>query len=114
MLVRIHATVREHPTTREPLAATRATHQAHVKLLAGAVPDSASPAAAPSPKRPKVPAKAGPALAAVASAEDALSLVGRRSAFDAESGAFARVLASMAAAATQQGFRLAALAKERA
>jgi hypothetical protein len=42
------------------------------------------------------------ALTALARQEDRLSLSGRRSAFDARSGAFARVLASMAAASAQQ------------
>jgi hypothetical protein len=60
-----------------------------------------------------VPPKAGAALAALARAEQRLSQVGRRSAFAAESGAFARVLASMAAAATQQSTQLAAAARDR-
>ena len=55
----------------------------------------------------RVPARAASALAALAREEDGLSLLGRRSAFAAESGAFARVLASMAAAAAQQARALA-------
>jgi hypothetical protein len=50
------------------------------------------------------------ALSALASAEDGLALVGRRSAFAAQSGAFARVLASMAASAAQQAATLTAAA----
>jgi len=42
------------------------------------------------------------ALAELARAEEELSLLDKRSAFAAQSGAFARVLASMAAAAAQQ------------
>jgi hypothetical protein len=53
------------------------------------------------------------ALAALAREEDRVALLGRRSAFTAESGAFARVLASMAAAASQQSVTLAAAARGR-
>jgi hypothetical protein len=47
-------------------------------------------------------------LRAIARREDELSLVDKRSAFAAESGAFARVLASMAASAAQQAVVLRA------
>ena len=91
-------------------------HRQHVRLLTEAVPsDPPSPASAspspPSPASPSaspsaagvhVPADRAKALAAVARAEDELGLEGKRSAFRAESGAFARILASMAAAAAQQ------------
>jgi len=43
----------------------------------------------------------------LADQEDRLSLVGRRSAFAAQSGAFARVLASMSASAAQHAVALA-------
>ncbi len=130
MLERIHATVRRHPTLKAPLAGARSAHRAHIRLLAGAVPDQApspstSPSTSPSASGSRtgttqqpdpghaVPGKAGPALGALARAEDRLSLVGRRSAFAARSGAFARVLASMAAAAAQQSSGLADAARGR-
>jgi hypothetical protein len=74
--------------------------------------DAASPSTPPStlsatPSAPRVPARAAVALAALAREEDRLSLLGRRSAFAAQSGAFARVLASMAAASAQQARTLA-------
>jgi hypothetical protein len=123
LLARLRATARRHPTLAADLAGARATHRAHVRLLATAVPKetpspapSAAATASPSPTPhgpPAVPPKAGAALAALARAEQRLSQVGRRSAFAAESGAFARVLASMAAAATQQSTQLAAAARDR-
>lgn len=120
MLERVKATTRRHPTLKADLAGARAAHRAHVRLLARAVPKqtaSPSPSASGTPSArpsPGVPAKPGPALAALARAEDRLSHVGRRSAFAARSGAFARVLASMAAAATQQATQLSAAAQDRA
>ena len=122
MLERVKATTRRHPTLKADLAGARAAHRAHVRLLAQAVPKqtaspspSASASGTPSARpSPGVPAKPGPALAALAQAEDRLSHVGRRSAFAARSGAFARVLASMAAAATQQATQLSAAAQDRA
>ena len=122
MLARVKATTRRHPTLKAELAGARAAHRAHVRLLSRAVPKeaasasaSASPSATPSAApSPGVPAKPGPALAALAQAEDRLSHLGRRSAFAARSGAFARVLASMAAAATQQATQLSSAAQDRA
>jgi hypothetical protein len=125
LLERVKATTRRHPALKGDLAGARAAHRAHVKLLARAVPKetaSPSPSASPSatesptapPRRAPVPAKPGPALAALARAEDGLSHRGRRSAFAARSGAFARVLASMAAAAAQQATELSSAAQDRA
>jgi hypothetical protein len=108
MLDRVLATVRRHPHLGTTLAAARTAHTAHVDLLTEAVPQQASPAAtpsataAPAPVTTRVPARASAALAVLAREEDRLSLLGRRSAFAAQSGAFARVLASMAAASAQQ------------
>ncbi len=111
LLDRVVATVARHPELEATLSLARSAHQAHVDLLKDAVPHdaripraspSASPSVAPSPSTPAVPARTTVALRAVAVAEDRLALVGRRSSFAAESGAFARVLASMAAAAAQQ------------
>jgi hypothetical protein len=121
MLARVRATADRHPTLADTLAGARAAHRAHVDLLVKAVPDetsSASPSAAEpaSPTTgaavPRVPERAAAALSALARAEERLSLTGRRSSFAAESGAFARVLASMAAAASQQGVHLVAAAQE--
>jgi hypothetical protein len=113
MLDRVLATVRRHPRLATTLAGARTAHTAHVDLLTAAVPqDGSSPSAAPSVEpapapapgagATRVPARAAAALAALAREEDGLSLLGRRSAFAAESGAFARVLASMAASSAQQ------------
>jgi hypothetical protein len=135
----VDATVEQHPGLRDALAPTRDVHAAHVELLNDAVPDGAaavSPSPASPPVSPEVtteitpsptespsatstpspgetatavPGRRGDALAALAAAEDALALLDKRSAFAARSGAFARVLASMAAAATQQAVLLAQL-----
>lgn len=99
MLDRVLATQRRHPRLTGPLAASRAAHRAHVDLLGTAVTDCAE--AAPTRRTPEVPAAPDAALAALARAEDRIADSGRRSALAAESGAFARVLASMAAAAAQ-------------
>lgn len=124
MLDRIAATVARHPGLDGRLAAARAAHQAHVDLLTKAVPKEArvspsaspsqdaapsvSPSVPPSPTAaPAVPARPPRALAVLADQEDRLSLVGRRSAFAAQSGAFARVLASMSASAAQHAVALA-------
>lgn len=123
MLDRITETVARHPGLHGRLAAARAAHQAHVDLLTKAVPDDArvspgaspsqegslsvSPSVTPSPTgTPSVPARPSRALAVLGAEEDRLSLVGRRSAFAARSGAFARVLASMSASAAQHAVAL--------
>ena len=130
MLDRVLATLRRHPRLEPLLAGARAAHQAHVDLLTDAVPDRVRSSSAPSPSDgtspsvspsvapstgapPRVPARVPAALSALAGQEDRLALLGRRSAFTAESGAFARVLASMAAAASQQSVTLAAAAQDR-
>ncbi len=118
MLDRVLATVRRHPRLGTTLAAARTAHTAHVDLLTAAVPRDGVPLGDARrrhrrrhrrrlPGRTRVPGRAAAALAALAREEDRLSLLGRRSAFAAESGAFARVLASMAAAAAQQARALA-------
>lgn len=132
LLDRIDATVARHPQLTGLLADARATHAAHVALLEDAVPSSAtaSPSAGDSPSAGETPSAEGSplvdseaqpptdrvprdpvrAVRALARHEEDLSLVDRRSAFAAESGAFARVLASMAAAAAQQATVLGAVA----
>lgn len=103
VLATVGATLRRHHRPRDLralLQATRDVHLAHVRLLADAVPagtPSTGPGHVPAP-----PAGHDAALLALARAEDRLAESTRRSAFDARSGAFARVLASVAAAAAQQ------------
>ena len=124
----VDATVGRHPQLAGTLAGARAVHVQHVRLLTHAVPGGATESATPSPAAPTsnptatttptdgrsgtptaeadVPADRRRAVAAVARAEDDLTLTGKRSAFAAQSGAFARVLASMAAASAQQAVLL--------
>ena len=121
MLDLIAATVARHPGLEARLATARDSHQAHVDLLTKAVPSDArvSPGASPSTgtspsvsesgsgsPSPTVPARGPRAVAALADAEDRLALVGRRSAFAARSGVFARVLAGMSASAAQHAVAL--------
>jgi hypothetical protein len=112
LLDQVRATVRRHPGLHTRLARTRATHRAHTALLTRAVPRSARSAAGatPPPRRRPVPDQPGPALAALARAEARLSQAGVEHSLQARSGAFARVLGSMAAAAAQQSTVLAAAA----
>ena len=116
---RVDATLDAHPRLARLLAGTRATHAAHVDLLADAAPESPVPSASSSPSpavsetpeaepAPRVPRDAAQALRALAALEDELSLEDKRSAFSAQSGSFARVLASMAASAAQQSALLRA------
>jgi hypothetical protein len=122
LLERIDATVRRHPRLERVLTATREVHEVHVTLLEDAVPDEAgapdgetqTSTSTPSPTEPgptptddpvgpdRVPRDRARALRAVATAEDELALTAKQAAFAAQSGAFARVLASMAAASAQQ------------
>lgn len=122
LLERIDATVRRHPRLERVLAAAREVHGVHVSLLEDAVPDgdrasdeeARTPGPTSSPTEPgatptdepsqqaRVPRDRVRALRAVATAEDELALTAKQSSFAAESGAFARVLASMAAASAQQ------------
>jgi len=113
MLDQVAATARRHPGLAETVSGARSTHRAHVRLLRQAVPDGARPTP-PRPFRPgQVPRRPGPALAALVRAETRLSADGQRNAVRAESGSFARVLASMAAASAQQAARLADVAADR-
>jgi hypothetical protein len=105
----IDATLARHPRLERVLADARAAHAAHVTLLEDAAPDSATPSSAPTaPGRVRVPGDPARAVRAIARRADELALVDKRSAFAAESGAFARVLASMAASAAQQAVVLRA------
>lgn len=111
LLDRVLATLHRHPGLRADLGAARSAHRSHVDLLTDAVPLGARPSASPPGATPHVPARAPAALAALSREEDRHAELGRRSAFAAESGAFARVLASMAAAASQQAAALSGAAK---
>ncbi len=120
LLERIDATVRRHPRLERVLASTREVHDVHVSLLEDAVPAGSGASDAATPTSPASPGEPGPtpaddtsepvgvprdrarALRAVATAEDELALTAKQAAFAAQSGAFARVLASMAAASSQQ------------
>jgi hypothetical protein len=113
----VESVLARHRDLRTLLTSTRDVHRAHIELLAAAVPTdgkasdspsssaSASASVSPSAAVP-VPSRPAQALTVVVRAEDQLCLVDKRSAFAAESGAFARILASMAAAAAQQSARL--------
>ena len=114
MLQHVVATVHAHPGLAGVLAGTRATHRAHVELLARAVP-SRPPSPGPTPSTAgnpghAVPRRSSAALAALAREESRLAELARDSALVARSGAFARVLASAAAAASQQDSALTAAA----
>jgi hypothetical protein len=118
LLELVDATLARFPRLTDVLTPTRDAHAAHVALLEEAAPDEPLPSASPTeaPSTPsttstpgseadgetQVPRDRRRALREVARSEDDLALVDKRSAFAAESGAFARVLASMAASAAQQ------------
>lgn len=108
----VRATQERHGRLSEALAPVLEAHEAHAALLSEAVPptESGSPApsasASPSPttsgeRRTRVPRNRARALQQVVTAEQALATSTKRHAFKAQSGAFARVLGSMAAAAAQ-------------
>lgn len=126
VLALLDATTQRHPRLGATLSPAVETHEAHVAVLADAVPEgvdvtpssssSPSPSAGPSSSTGssspssdtsssgapvRVPGRRSAALAAVAEAERELGTTMKRHAFKAESGAFARVLGSMAAAAAQ-------------
>lgn len=110
----LQATRKRHHGLAARLAPVIAAHQAHADLLSHAVPKgvsaSASPTDAASPGRHGVSRSRSRAMATVVEAEQQLATVAKRQAFRAESGAFARLLASMAAAAAQYATVLAASA----
>jgi hypothetical protein len=113
ILQQVTATVHAHPGLAGVLAGTRAAHRAHVQLLVRAVPAkpaSPSATATASGDHPHVPSESGAALASLAHQEARLAQLGRESAQAARSGAFARVLASAAAASAQQVRELTAAA----
>ena len=124
MLDRVLATVRRHPRLDGAVAGARAVHRRHVALLADAVPDSAASPSAPADASPSVPGHrsldrrlgAGPARTRAGRPGPGRgSALARRPAqrVRGPSGAFARVLASMAAATAQQATLLAGQAEDR-
>jgi hypothetical protein len=117
ILALLAATRTRHPRLDDLLAPAVAAHESHAALLGEAVPGgvsatpsaSASPSTAASPsqtspdaRRTSVPGDRARALRQVVNAERDLALATKRHAFRAQSGAFARLLGSMAAAAAQQ------------
>ncbi len=106
------ATTARHPDLAPALSPVMEIHRAHVTLLAEAVPDedptpSLADTVAPSDVPPvtedpyQVPPRPAAAMRGLATLEQELSTISKRHAFAAESGAFARLLASMAASAAQ-------------
>jgi len=119
----IEATAARHRDLAELLAPVIAAHSEHVRLLAEAAPATPATAAAtgaaaspssspPAPReqgtrRYRVPREPQAALTSVSATEQDLSTSIKRHAFVAQSGAFARLLASMAASAGQHAVVLA-------
>ena len=110
------ATLGRHGELAAILTGVRDAHQSHVQLLSDAAPEDAvaglrSAAASPSPVAPagpfRVPSRPVAALRRLSLMERDLSLANKRHAFAADSGAFARILASMAASAAQHASVLA-------
>ena len=112
LLDRVRATARRHPGLAPQLDAAQRSHRAHVDLLTGAVPPAARPSR-PAADRHRVPGGSRAAMSALARAEEQLARRRRGHALQARSGPFARVLASMAAAASQQATFLAPAARDR-
>lgn len=114
----VDATVARFPGTRSRLASLAALHRTHEVSLADAVPDrataaaspSASPSASPtaSPAPYAVPRDRDRALTALTAREQRLHDALGALALQAQSGDFARLLASMGAAVSQRLVGLAA------
>jgi len=133
MLDLLAVTGERHGRLAGLLAPVVAAHEAHAALLADAVPEddssagsttspspspdgqsSPGPSTSPSPspdssedRRTAVPDDPAGALARVVAAERELTTATKRHAFRAQSGAFARILGSMAAGAAQHANVLA-------
>ncbi len=93
------STLRRFPDSRSRLGALLAMHRAHEASLADAVPDRARPSSAPTPY--VVPRRREVAVARLTEREQQLHTTLDRLAVRAQSGDFARLLASMGAAVTQ-------------
>lgn len=117
---RVRATQERHPRLVDLLAPVLFSHEAHAALLADAAPTEATPSATVSdPASPAgrrrgritVPDSRARAVRLLVAAEQDLTTAAKQHAFKAHSGAFARVLASMAAAAAQNAAVLAPAAR---
>lgn len=115
VLDQVRATQRRHRDLDRLLEPVALAHEAHVEVLAEAVPPEATSAPRGTPPSPlpsepaAVPRDARRALTRLVQAEQALSTATKRHAFGVQSGAFARVLGSMAAAAAQHAVVLETL-----
>jgi hypothetical protein len=123
ILALLEATGDRHPGLARRLAPVVATHEAHAALLADAVPPdvaadptagpTTSPTTSPGPTSGSdaaptpVPRNRARAIDRVIEAERELTTATKQHAFRAQSGGFARLLGSMAAAAAQQATVLA-------
>ncbi len=96
----VGATLRKYPATRSVLGPLMALHQTHEATLVDAVPDQASPSAGPAPYA--VPRKREKALSTLVAREQRLHDSLDALALRAQSGQFARLLASMGAALSQR------------
>lgn len=94
----VTATSRRHRPLRRQLSALQDMHAAHRDVLGEAAADGT---AEPSGTRSRVPRRKGQALAAVRRREEQLAAALERGAVAAESGSFARALASMSVSVTQ-------------
>lgn len=120
----VTAVVARHPGLTARLGALTSAHGAHIAMLDGAVPSTSptpspsaspgavrggSPSGSPGPSQTRVPRNPQQALAALVAAERDLATTTKRLAFRAQSGAFARLLGSMAASVAQHAHDLADL-----
>ena len=96
----VDATVARFPATRASLGPLGTLHRTHEASLADAVPDRARPSTTPAPYA--VPRRRAAAVRAVARREQRLHDSLGALALKAESGGFARLLASMGAALGQR------------
>jgi hypothetical protein len=104
-LLAIDETGKRFPATRAPLSGLRAMHTAHERSLAGAVP-RAEATTRTAPQR--VPGSRAAALAQLRASETRLHGTLQTLAVRAQSGDFARLLASMSAAVSTHLATLAA------
>jgi hypothetical protein len=101
----VSATIRRFPATRTSLAPLVTTHRAHEATLVDAVPQGATPSSTPAPY--VVPRRREVALTRLVAREQRLHDTLDGLAQKAQSGQFARLLASMGAALGQRLTRLA-------
>lgn len=117
MLEALQATTTRHRKLGRLLGPMVEAHTTHIDLLAEAAPDGTAeghPTVTPSGRpssavggRTGVPGNVRRALTTLLSQEEELTVSARRHALVAESGAFARLLASMAASSAQNAAVLA-------